>query len=174
MYNVLQINIYTYYIYIYWFTYKIITNIWNIRESTYYSNLCRQHPDRRVIPYKRNRFECRLPGCQEEWRLRHILQVNFYQHVVLFQNLGHYHVSPHHVPQSYPLPIEAAFTINQLFTSAFSSEFSQVSILRPCLYIIMTNASAPYYFGISREHVRTWTYTSRATTFCLPVSIMVF
>ena len=111
--------------------------------------------DRRVIPYKRNRFECRLPGCQEEWRLRHILQVNFYQHVVLFQNLGHYHVSPHHVPQSYPLPIEAAFTINQLFTSAFSSEFSQVSILRPCLYIIMTNASAPYYFGISREHVRT-------------------
>ena len=111
--------------------------------------------DRRVILYKRNRFECRLPGCQEEWRLRHILQVNFYQHVVLFQNLCHYHVSPHHVPQSYPLQIQAAFTINQRSTSAFSSPFSQVSILRPCLYLIMTNASAPYYFTISSEHVRT-------------------
>ena len=111
--------------------------------------------DRRIIPYKRNRFERCLPGCQEEWRLRHVPRVNVYQHVVLFQNLCHYHVSPHNVPQSYPLPNHAAFAINQLSTSTFSSPFSQVSILRPCLCLIMTNASAPYYFGISREHFRT-------------------
>ena len=99
MYIVLHINIY---IYIDLFIillriFKIYMNGHILRypvDST--TRAQRRLLDRCVIPHQRNRFECRLPGCQEEWRLRYVPQVNLCQYVVLFHNLCHCHVSPHH------------------------------------------------------------------------------